>query len=347
MEDRGRTGGPRGPGTVRAAGIRGYPAVVVELGGDPAALVAAAGLDPAVLDHDELPISDRALVALLERTADELRAPDLGLRLAARHDLSMLGPIAIVIANSPTAEAALDGASRYLDYHSDAMRVERVPDPRGDPAVVGVRFTAHEWASRPPRIALDAGLGFIHRALGLVLGEHYGLVSVELSYAPSADLSVYRRFYGAPVTTDADADVLRVRADMLARPITGANPRLRAQTEAYLRSVVPDADDLVGRVRAVVGASLGLVPPTLGDVARTLRLHPRTLQRLLAAEGTTFVAVVDRLRRDEARRALTLTDLSFADISARLGLAEQAVFTRACRRWWGVPPRVVRAPRTR
>jgi len=62
------------------------------------------------------------------------------------------------------------------------------------------------------------------------------------------------------------------------------------------------------------------------------------LQRRLAAAGATFPELVDHTRRELAHRLLAGTDLPVAQVSRQLGYAEHSVFTRACRRWFGVTP---------
>ncbi|GAA2706571.1 AraC family transcriptional regulator [Actinoplanes palleronii] len=330
--------------TIRAAGIRGFALVVRQLGADPAPLVRSAGLDVAVLDHDDVPIADWRLAALLEHAAHELNCPDLGLRMAASHGLDTLGPLAVLLANCRTGADALAATERYLAVHSDALHVDLTADPRGEPGVIALRYRGQHGSGAPPVQAMDAGIGFLHRALGLLFGTDYGLLGVELSYRPVAGAGCHRRFFGAPVHAGATESVLRVPAELLARPVAGAREGLREQAEAYLRTLLPAAGELTGRVRAVVDdfPVLGAMP--LDTIAGLLAMHPRTVQRRLAELGTTYEKIVDGVRRDRARHYLTETHLPFHDVSARLGFAEQATFSRACHRWWGVPPRRVRAP---
>ncbi|BEL05110.1 AraC family transcriptional regulator [Actinoplanes sichuanensis] len=330
--------------TVRAAGIRGFAEVIRELGADPVVFVRAAGLDPAVLDHDDLPIEQSRLATLLQVAAADLNCPDLGLRMAARHGLDTLGPLAVLLANCRTGADALATTQRYLTIHSDALHVDQIPDPDSRPGTIALRYRGHP-PGPPPVQAMDAGIGFLHRALCLLFGGDYGLLEVRLSYRPTADAGRYRDFYRVPVRFGRPESLLRVPETLLARPITGAHEDLRVRAEAYLRTLLPDVDDMTGRIRTVIDGMLvfGAVP--MEAVARTLALHPRTLQRRLAAQGTTFAHIVDNIRRDRARHYLTETTMPFGDVSARLGFAEQATFSRACHRWWGVPPRRVRAAR--
>ena len=68
-----------------------------------------------------------------------------------------------------------------------------------------------------------------------------------------------------------------------------------------------------------------------------------TLQRRLAADGTTYAAILDGVRRDTARQFLTGSDMPMSQIAAAVGLSEQSALTRSCRRWFGLTPREVRA----
>ena len=80
-------------------------------------------------------------------------------------------------------------------------------------------------------------------------------------------------------------------------------------------------------------------------VADHLAHHRRTRQRQLAAQGTTFGALVDQVRREEAERYLRDTDMPLAQLAGILGLSEHSALTRACRRWFGVPPSQLRRAR--
>jgi AraC-like DNA-binding protein len=74
------------------------------------------------------------------------------------------------------------------------------------------------------------------------------------------------------------------------------------------------------------------------DVAEVLSIHRRTLNRCLQREGTTFRAVLDRVRFDAARDLLRDERRDIEDVARALGYAESSAFTRAFRRWAGVPP---------
>jgi AraC-like DNA-binding protein len=88
---------------------------------------------------------------------------------------------------------------------------------------------------------------------------------------------------------------------------------------------------------------LGTDECTNERVAEALHLHPRTLHRRLAAEGTSFQKIRDEVRRDIMLYYLQQTDIGLAHISEKLGFAEQSVMSRRCHRWLSASPTKVRS----
>ena len=80
-------------------------------------------------------------------------------------------------------------------------------------------------------------------------------------------------------------------------------------------------------------------------LAKQFALHPKTFQRRLTAEGTTFGTLVEQARRELADHYLRETDLELTQIARELGYAEQSVLSRSCRRWFGEPPAARRMSR--
>lgn len=326
---------------VRAASVRGIDDLVDELGGDGAALLDRFGLGAATLDSDHALIALPTAVSLLETAAAELDCPDLGLRLAERQRVGILGPLAVAITNSATLGDAFDSAVRYLFVHSPSLDISTVPDPEGRRGVRALRFGGTRTAI-PPQ-SLDLRLGLVHRIIGTLVGR-YGLRSVYLPHPPLAPVDRYTGFFGADVRFDQREALLRVPAGLRRLPLDGGDRVLRELALSYLESHYPDPRRPVAeRVRAALAEHPDTVPPRITAVADRLRLHPRTLQRHLAAESTTFDAILDDHRRSTAYRLITGTDLPFGRIAAMVGLAEQSGLTRAVRRWFGVPPRRLRA----
>jgi AraC-like DNA-binding protein len=78
--------------------------------------------------------------------------------------------------------------------------------------------------------------------------------------------------------------------------------------------------------------------PSLPEVAAELDVHPRTLRRQLAEEGTSFRALLNEARSTLAVDLLCNVGLNVEEVSKRLGYTDVSTFCHAFKRWHGVPP---------
>lgn len=78
--------------------------------------------------------------------------------------------------------------------------------------------------------------------------------------------------------------------------------------------------------------------PNKSILAELLAVTPRTLQRHLEREGTTFREMLNALRQRLAAEHITNQQLSCEDIAFMLGYQDAAHFFRAFKRWYGTPP---------
>jgi AraC-like DNA-binding protein len=77
---------------------------------------------------------------------------------------------------------------------------------------------------------------------------------------------------------------------------------------------------------------------SIDHVASSMHMSARTLQRRLEDEGTRFGEVLEEVRARLARTWLRDPSLGLSEIAARLGFADLATFSRAFKRWTGMPP---------
>jgi AraC-like DNA-binding protein len=327
---------------VRSAALQKFRQCVTSLGGDPDAFARQAGLPQGALDTDEMLIDDRALAVVLEIAAVDLQCPDLGLRIGEAQDFSMLGPLSVAIQHSSSVADALECTSRFMFVHGRDLSIGLVDDPDRVRGVVGVRYSFGAGVRHLPQ-ATDMALSFLHRAVIFLVGGDYGLRTVDLPHGPVAPPTRYEIVFGAPVRFGRAEALLRVPKTLLSRRLEGVDDTLRTLALAFLsRHPRPPGPVTSGKLRAVLDQSLGTGSVQLVDVAKVLAVHPRTLQRQLAAEGQSYASILDEVRRAHARTYLTTTDMPLSQVSRLIGLSDQAVLSRCARRWWDRTPSVLR-----
>jgi AraC-like DNA-binding protein len=112
-------------------------------------------------------------------------------------------------------------------------------------------------------------------------------------------------------------------------PLRPASSAFRREAEKRLEPLLAD-----GEVR-------------MAALARALGCSRQTLYRRLRADGITFEALLEGLRRRLARRFLREERLSVKETAYRLGFADPAAFSRAFKRWTGSSPRAWRDGKVR
>jgi AraC-like DNA-binding protein len=92
------------------------------------------------------------------------------------------------------------------------------------------------------------------------------------------------------------------------------------------------------QARRALAAHVTAGEASLDVVAAMLNLGPRTLNRRLQVDGTSFRAVLDLARHDVACQLLGGTRMPVTDVGVTLGYASPPGFVRAFRRTAGHAP---------
>ena len=83
---------------------------------------------------------------------------------------------------------------------------------------------------------------------------------------------------------------------------------------------------------------IGYAVFSMQDIAKELNMTPRTLQRRLKDEGTSYAQLRDSVRCRFAEEYLRDPTMDMATIAASLGFSEPANFYAAFKRWLGMSP---------
>ncbi len=325
---------------IRATNVAGFAELVTELGGEPQEFLDWFGIPPGVEHVEDAFISYSALARMLDAAARRLRCPDFGLRLAAWQGLHILGPVAVIARNSETVLDAFLGVGRYLHIHSPAlhMSVARPGDPGFADGATTLHFSIDEQALPYLPQSYELSLANGMRIARLLAGESLRPRLVAFRHSRLGDTASYRDAFGSTIAFDAQWCGISLPDPVARRPIDNADPVTYRIVARYLDAAHPADEDVAPRVAALIRRLLPTGTCSAPDVSRHLGLHPRTLQRHLAREGTTFGDLLDRERADQAARLLAKPGLQMRQIAGLLGYTEQSSFIRSFRRWYGTTP---------
>jgi AraC-like DNA-binding protein len=318
-----------------------FPELVRDLGGDPERLLAEAHVDPSILSRPGAVLLYRAMTELLELAAERLHCPSFGMLLARRQSPSrVIGPIGVVMKNSSTLGQALGYCAKHIRAYSLATRVRFRPDRPNHRLFVGLEILLE--TDKTVQVT-EHGLLLASLNIGDITGRAAAPRLVSFRHQPIAPLKTYRESFGCEVRFGEPADGLVLSEDDLLCPIKDADEQVYDIATSFVETRYPAATPpLHARVRALVRRQLDHGDCTNERISTELCMHPRTLQRRLRLEGTSFEAIKDAVRREAALRYLQHSDLPLTQVAEKLGYAEISVLSRSCYRWFAASPRQLR-----
>jgi AraC-like DNA-binding protein len=319
------------------APLLALPPLLADHGVDADAAIREVGCDPALFTDPENTIDFLAVGRLLVHTAKVTGNPYPGLDLGRRSGVDVLGAVGGALRYAPDLGTALRALMLHFHLH-DRGAVPSLQETH-DEAIFG--YTLYCPNVPGSDHIYDAALVIARNTLAELSGEDWKMTEVRLFRDRPADDEPFRRHFGVPVRFEAEHAAVVFPAADLTRPLPGANPRAYAEALRELDDMddESDASQLGYKVRRLLqrifisGSALGGVD--LQGTARLFALHPRTLNRRLRDEGTTFNALLAETRYEIARQLLRDTHLQIADIAMILGYADSASFNHAFRRWSG------------
>lgn len=296
-------------------------------GGDIVAILRESGLKPDVLLAPDRLIESSTFYSVLEKMAaalgDRYFCANVA-REAALHGVPMLRQVAD---RARSLGEFLVGAMIETGRNSDNVAYSL--NVTSEAAVFAIRRTRR--LDRPTVQADAAGLAFYVTLFRLSLGE---------AFDPSRMLVATGSIDGVPpdilpgramaCTTEAALSI-SFPPDWLSTPLelVWSTPVLDLHGKG---AATADAMALP-LLREAIRDNLASSDFDLGQLAQVCGTSPRRLQRILAANGTSFRSLRDEVRRKFSIEMVRHTTEPLQQIALRAGFSDVAAFSRSFRRW--------------
>ncbi|WP_226666900.1 AraC family transcriptional regulator [Microbulbifer aggregans] len=331
------------PSLIRATNLWGFDELVRKLGGDPAALLARHKIPSAANRDDNAFVIYRNMAALFEDTAKTLEYPEFGLVLAEYQGMDILGPISVIARSSATVGEALDSIARYLHLHCPALGIRSSTETQGRSRYTKLEYWIEDGATAYSVQAYELGLANAMQVMKLLLGEAHAPTCTYFIHTQSGSEETYRKVFNSPVEFNQSWCGFLLPDAISSIPLSSVDHQTWQLAELYLDSQqTPYTESLSEDVTRLIRGLLPTGQCSNDAIAAHLSLHKRTLQRRLAAEGTSYEKLLTAERQAMAKSYLLEPNLKLSQISGLLGYSEQSAFNRACKDWFGTTPRTYR-----
>lgn len=301
---------------IHPAYVRMLCAALRAEGKDVDAVLSGAGISWPELAHAEEMLPLRIVRGIIVAAQRAAARPTFALETGAQVQMASHGAIGYALSTSANLRQTLDVLVRFMPYRSGAVHLVQHATADGT------------WLVFEPSIPLGDVRAFVldhvaasfNAVMAAVSGQRQREAVLEVPWAPPA----WRRAYDAlagKVRFGTGRMAYWLPNTLLDAPCPTAAPAVfvSAWRECEKQERIENA-----RYTAVVRVEnllrqLGAGAWSLPEVAAALGVSPRTLNRRLKDEGTSFQALLDRVRRRQALWHLRHTDATVAQIAGKLG----------------------------
>lgn len=330
----------------RAGAWAGFSELVTELGGDPDAILAAAQVDKAALADPDRYMPLRAFLDSQAIAAERLERKDFGLVFGQAQNMSTIGALSIAIINSATAREGIEIAGRYMHVHNPSFTLALTPMPRTSRDFLSASIEMKNQKRREQND--ERVISSFHKSLTIMGGASYRPLEIWFMHQPISPLATYRKLFGLAPQFGRPVMGIAIERAVLDTWRPGGSSAMRELAETYLEAQGSAREKAFSkRVTTMARSLLKGRECTPEQAAKALGIHPRTLQRRLKEEGSSFEKIKDDVRREWAESLLVQPSVSLSQIAQILDYADSSAFSRSCRRWFGEAPRTYRTRLTR
>lgn len=303
-------------------------------------LAKISGIDISELDT---PLKKRQIDNLWKNVSELTKDPIFGLHLGESMQISALGIVGEIIQNSNKVGQALERAADYLGLITDVfsmeikrfekmLKIKFIPDPF---CMKSYPFTTKQTIDLSIVITIYELKGLIFKRIQPMK------VTFDRKYLHNTN--EYERILGCKPLIHSEGTELIFEGDLWDLKIAAPNSELLSilmEKANELIQQLPEKPSLTNQVKKYLLANCYLGIPTLEDVAANFNISPRTLQRKLNKENTSFLEISDNIRKQIALHYVRVENRSIKETSHLLGYNETSAFTRAFKRWTGRTPAV-------
>ena len=299
-------------------------------------LLESCGIDPDLIADVDARISADVFDRFWLRAAEQTDDPCFGLHVGER-----LHPVAVningyLLMSSPTVREGLERVVAYqrLVFGADWIEfVDRSP-------YALIRFGPADADLVDLAIQIEYRAVIVLKLLDWITAIDFRASETRFRHRPAGPRSEYERILNCPVKFQSKQSELVVPQSELDQPSIHANPDIARIHEEHAKRHLAELQDqsIARKVKTVLMSRLDCGPCELPEVARSLHMSRRTLQRRLDEEGTSYKATLDSLRQGLCLQYLERPNTALAEIAYITGFSDTSALTRAVRRWTGQTP---------
>ena len=306
------------------------------LGADWRAIFQSCGIDPAAIADTEARFARSSYDQLWPAAAKWTGDAGIGLHVGEQihpHAVNILGYL--LMSSSTVGE----GLERVIHYHR-VITGENWIEVEKRPSSMLIRLISGQLPEEARALHTEYIALLLLKLLSWITGDDVRATEVRFTHPRLADEGEYQRALQCSVRFQCPENTLLLSGADVVRPSLNANPEIARIHQEFAEHQLSEfgEESVAHEVSRHLAALLEVGPCDLPTIAKRQHMSPRTLQRRLADENTTFLKILESLRRNLCLQHLKRAHVPLSEIAYLAGFADASSFNRAVRRWTGQTP---------
>lgn len=292
------------------------------------------GIQREDLKNNLLPISLQTQGSIFQAAEALTGCDHLGLVIGKKAQFSNIGPLRFLVLNAATMRDAMQSLFQYGSMWYRGQNLDLKEDDGY------ARICMHIDGGIPGKEQYQtAYLVAMVSIIELILGKAWRPALVRISYPKPKCAHLYEKAFGCPVWFSQSQHEILFPQEQLDQKRAGHDRQLDQFLRQHLSELQShDRVDLIGQICKIIEELLPHRSCNVERVAEYFSIHRFTLYRYLNKHQTSFDALLEATRKKIAAELLKNKNLMIIDVANQVGYDDQANFTRAFKRWYGITP---------
>ena len=315
--------------------LRGMFSAFERLGYDIDSLLAPFKLKRADVEDPDGRIPANVCADIFAAVKREQRVKNLALRVAVEMPIGANPLLDYLVCTSESVGEGLKQLARHLGLVNPAIHLVF----REEEDTIRVLV---EGMEDPFTVELTVSLSVLR--MMRESGDQFQAARVCFRHEPE-DVSEFEAVLRCEVDSRSSWSGFALSREAWRLPLRRRDPALRSWLErkaAKILALQTGKEGVAMEVRRLLATLPRENDMSIEVVAQRLAMSPRTLQRRLAEEQTSFEDLRDAMRKQVAEEYLADPTLSVGEVAFLLGFSEPGAFHRAFKRWYKITPQAFR-----
>ena len=317
--------------------LRAVLAYLTEQGNAPWCDQLLSGLGYSKHKLDQPFIPSHIALSALQQVITQFYKPGLGCHIGQTYCLSELGAIGACLSNTETLGEAMEISQTYHELIGSFTDIVNIVDAD---SFTNRLVDVSQLDPRLLQFLFELTVSGMLRTAEELSGHRVNVLTVRFSASLSdSETKFYSDLFCCPVEGDCKFNEWVIDSKSLIAPISKKlySPEVTADNLKFLLYELNQEQGLVDNIDTILKCSGGDFPdPNM--ISSALGMSGRTMRRRLNNMGTSFSALIDKVRCQLAINLIQNQNLSNESLADELGYSDASNFYNAFKKWTGNPP---------